>query len=100
MCAEIAAATAAPPLTARLPPSQKSFCTSTTTRARVMPPPRSRAHRLQRRLPPGECPRLLRQCLPDPLVERARLGQRLARGQLPAQLAAAHEGHDQVPVAV
>src|ERR687893_315466 len=30
------AATAAPPSTARLPPSQKSFCTSTTISARLM----------------------------------------------------------------
>src|SRR5919112_3433756 len=32
-------ATSAPPLTARLPPSQKSFCTSTTIRALAMRPP-------------------------------------------------------------
>src|SRR3954469_13704567 len=34
MWSVIAAATSAPPSTARLPPSQKSFCTSTTTSAR------------------------------------------------------------------
>src|SRR5688500_12153543 len=36
MCCEMAAATAAPPATASEPPSQKSFCTSTTISALVM----------------------------------------------------------------
>src|SRR5688572_11806562 len=36
MCREMAAATAAPPVTASEPPSQKSFCTSTTISALVM----------------------------------------------------------------
>ena len=48
----IADATAAPPATARLPPSQKSFCTSTTTRARVIAVRSSLGHRLEHRLAP------------------------------------------------
>src|SRR5689334_20483813 len=35
MCSDTAAATAAPPATASEPPSQKSFCTSTTISALV-----------------------------------------------------------------
>src|SRR3954465_12789877 len=51
MCRVIAVATSAPPETARLPPSQKSFCTSTTTSARVMTAPHT---------PSAEPARLLR----------------------------------------
>src|SRR4051794_21199301 len=99
-CSVMAAATAAPPATARLPPSQKSFWTSTTISARLMrPPPASFGHRLQRGLPPGECPRLLRQRGPHPLVVRAGRGEGLGRRCLAADLTGAHQGDDEVPVA-
>src|SRR5687768_14822107 len=96
----IADATAAPPATARLPPSQKSFWTSTTSSARVIGRFLSCGHRLQRRLPPGECPGLRRQRRPCPLVVRPRLGQSLDRGGKGADLAGLHEGDDEVAVAV
>src|SRR5579875_3559061 len=55
------AATAAPPETASEPPSQKSFCTSTTIRARVMCGSSSLVERLDGRLSGGELHRLRRQ---------------------------------------
>src|SRR5215212_7993716 len=95
----IAPATAAPPATARLPPSQKSFCTSTTISARVMPASSS-VHRLQYRLAAGERPGLRRQGLAHPLVVRPGLGQGRHGAQLAARLPALHEGDDEVAVAV
>src|SRR3954468_758487 len=100
MCAVMAAATAAPPETARLPPSQKSFCTSTTTSARVMASPcHSGRHGLQGRLPTRERPRLLRQRRPYLLVVGACLGQRRVGRRVAGALATPHQRDDQITVA-
>src|SRR5688500_5213813 len=95
----MAAATAAPPATARLPPSQKSFCTSTTISARLIGGPSSCGHGVQRRLPAGECPGLLRQGGARPLVVGPGLAQRIHRRGGGADLACLHERDDEVAVA-
>src|SRR4051794_34877128 len=99
MCAEIAAATAAPPATARLPPSQKSFCTSTTISARVMALLLA-VHGLQYRLAPRQRPRLGRQRRPYLLVVRPCLRKRLGGAQVTGDGSAPDQGDDEVAVAV
>src|SRR4051812_22194101 len=100
MCAEIAAATSAPPATARLPPSQKSFWTSTTISARVMAGLLSLGHGLQHRFAAGERPRLGRQRRPHLLVVRPGLPQRLGGAEVGGDGAAPDQRDDEVPVAV
>src|SRR5215217_6821428 len=123
MCRLTPAATAVPPATARLPPSQKSFWTSTTISARGMensflsglvrrPAPSVRGvrgtgsfrlsggHSLQHRLPAGQRPGLLRQRLAHPLVVRPGPGEGVRRTQLLAELAGPQQGGDEVAVAV
>ena len=86
MCAEIAAATAAPPATASEPPSQKSFWTSTTISARMAPPESSRGqHRRDRGLAARQLQALprhrhqaARRCSRDSL-QRRQVGDRARR---------------------
>src|SRR3954471_6074183 len=101
-CALIARATAVPPATARLPPSQKSFWTSTITRARLMTPSclPSGLDRLQHRLAAHQRPRLRRQGAAHPLVQLPGSDQRLGGAAAVDQLSATHQRHDQLPVVV
>ena len=97
-CAEMAAATAAPPATGSEPPSQKSFCTSTTISALAMVST-FRAGTLERgrdrRFALGELqalPRHADQRLAQPLPA---VGQ---RRQVRHDVAAAHQRDLQLPV--